>query len=79
MSWGILEMFGSITTLVFAIPPALLGVELLSEGNLFLGGGLLGAGLAMVLFDQYVTTPGDLPGLIGSKIVDAILSPPEGE
>lgn len=79
MSWGILDMFGSITTLVFAIPPALLGMELLFGGNLFLGGGLLGAALAMVLVDQYVITPGDLPGLIASKIVDAIIPPPEQE
>jgi hypothetical protein len=78
MSWGILEMIGSVMVLIFAIPAALAGVELLLGGNP-LGAGLLGAALTMVVVDQYVTTFGDLPTLIVSKVVGTVAQPPDEE
>jgi hypothetical protein len=73
MSWGILRMFGSVTILAFTIPPALAGAEFLLRGDIFVGAGLLGAALTMVTLDRYVTTPGDLPGVIAGKLVETVV------
>jgi hypothetical protein len=79
MSPGILEMLGSVATLVSAIPPAFAGVGLLLRGNPIVGGSLLGVALGMVAVDRYVTTPGDLPELIASKVVGAVVRSPDEE
>jgi len=79
MSLGILEMLGSVTTLLFAIPLALAGGELLLGGHRFVGVGLLGIALVMVVVDHYVTGPGDLPELVASKLVGAVVQPPDEE
>lgn len=79
MSWGILDILGSAMTLIFATTLALAGAELLLGGNLAVGIGLLGVALGMVVLDQYVTTPGDLPALVASKLVDAVVRPPDDE
>lgn len=79
MSQGILEMVGSAVTLVFAIPLVLAGVELLLRGSRFIGVGLVSVALGMVILDQYITTPGDLPALIVTKLVGAIARPPDEE
>jgi len=77
MSRGILEMLWSATTLVFAIPVVLAGVELLLHGDHLIGVGLLAVALIMVVIDQYVTTPGDLPVLAANKLAGGIALPPE--
>lgn len=79
MSWGILEMLGSVSILMIAIPPALAGAELLLRGNFVVGAGLLGVAIAMVVADQYIMTPGDLPKLVASKLVSAVVRTPEDE
>jgi hypothetical protein len=79
MSWGILEMLGSVTTLIFALPLVLAGGELLLRGHLFVGVGLPGIALVMVLVDHYVTGPGDLPELVVSKLVETVVRPPDEE
>jgi len=78
MSPGILEMLRSVTTLIFAIPIAYAGAELLFRGDHIVGVALLGVALAMVVADRYVTTLSDLPVVVVSKLVDAaVLSPDE--
>jgi hypothetical protein len=79
MSWGILEMLGSVTTLILAIPLAYAGAELLLRGDLLLGSGLLGVALVMVVAEQYVTTLSDLPILVASKLVSAVVGSPDEE
>lgn len=79
MSRGILELLSSMAIVVFVIPPAYAGVDLLLGGNLLVGGSLLGVALAMVVADQYVTTPGDLPILVASKLVGVVARPPDDE
>jgi hypothetical protein len=73
MSWGILEMLGSVTILMVAVPPAFAGAVLLLGGNLVVGVGLLSVALGMVVADQYITTPGDLPALAASKLVGIVV------
>lgn len=79
MSWGIMDLLGSAVTFVFVTPLALAGVELLLRGNLVIGAALLGVAVAMVLVDQFITTPGDLPAMIASKLAGAVARPPDEE
>lgn len=79
MSWGILDLVGFATMLVFAAPLALAGAELLVRGNRLLGGSLLAAALGMVVVERYITTPGDLPGLILGKLAGVVARPPDEE
>lgn len=79
MSSGILELLGSFTTLVFAMLPAFAGVQLLVRGDLFFGVGLIGAAIAMVVADHYILTPSDLPKLVASKLVGAVVRTPDEE
>jgi len=79
MSQGVLELLGSMATLVFAIPLALAGAELSLAGNLPLGIGLIGVAVGMVAVDQYVTTPGDIPIMIASRLAEAVARPPDEE
>jgi hypothetical protein len=79
MSWGILEMLGSVTTLIAVVPLAFAGTALLLGGNLLVGLALLGVAVTMLGVDRYVTTPGDLPVLVATKLVDAIVRPPDEE
>jgi hypothetical protein len=79
MSWRILGMLGSVMTLLFAITLGFAGAELLLGGDLFVGVGLFGVALAMVVVDRYVATPSDLPVLVASKVVDTVVRPPDEE
>lgn len=79
MSQGILEMIGSMVTLIFAIPLALAGGELIFRGNLPIGVGLLAVALAMIVVDQFVMTPGDLPVLVASRVAEAVAQQPDEE
>ncbi|WP_436901111.1 DUF7533 family protein [Halovenus halobia] len=79
MSWGILDLLGSAATFVFAAPLALAGIELLVRGNLVIGASLLSVAVAMVLVDQFVTTPGDLPTMVASKLAGSVARPPDDE
>jgi len=79
MPRGIMEMLSSVGTLLFALPVALAGVELLLRGNLLVGVGLFSVALAMIAVEQYIDTPSDLPGLAASKLVEAVLRLPDEE
>ena len=79
MSTGIVDILGSAVTFVLAAPLALAGLELLLGGNHLVGGGLLTVAAAMVLVEHYITTPGDLPGLVARKLVGFVARPPDEE
>jgi nucleoside recognition membrane protein YjiH len=79
MSWEILELLGSVMTLLFAITFAYAGVELFLAGRSFVGAGLLGVAVGTMLMDRYVTTVGDLPGLVASKLLEEVVDPPDKE
>ena len=65
----ILEWFGLTATLIFALPAALLGIELLIRGRMFGGAALVVAAALMIGFERYITTPGDLPGMVAEQTV----------
>jgi hypothetical protein len=73
---GILDLIGLAGVLVFALPLGILGVQFVIDGR-GLGWVLLVAAVLMVLFEERVTTPRDLPGAAAERAADRVLSPDE--
>jgi hypothetical protein len=76
MAKGILGLAGLAVTLAFAIPVGLLGLDMLTRGN-WVGGAFLALAVGMVLLQEYVTSPGDLPGAVAGKVVGSVVKDPE--
>jgi hypothetical protein len=73
---GILDLIGLAGVLVFALPLGLLGVQFVIDGR-GIGWVLLVAAVLMVVFEERVTTPRDLPGAAVEGAADRVLSPDE--
>jgi hypothetical protein len=77
MAKGILETVGLALTLVFAIPVALLGAQfLLLEGRPLFGVAFLAIAVLMVVIEEYLTTPTDLPSLLFGRTVETVVEEP---
>ena len=76
---SITGLFGLAITLAFAIPVAMLGVQFLGDGNTVVGAGFLGIAALMVLVNEYVASPGDIPGMLAGKVVGSVAKEPETE
>ena len=72
MARGILETIGLAAALVLAVPIALFGAEHLVRGELLAGVLYLGIAVGLVLVEQYLTTPTDVPGLVVEKTVGKV-------
>lgn len=80
MGKGILDTVGLMAAVVFAVPVAFLGVDFLLRGEPLLGVGFLVIAVLMVAVEEYVTTPGDVPGAIAGRLAGAVVkSEPEDE
>lgn len=65
MRFGIFNLIGLATTLVFALPVANVGVIRLLAGETVYGGALIGIAIAMVVLPQFFFDPGRiLKGLL---------------
>lgn len=60
MADGILDLLEFVGTVILAAPPALLGVLLVSSGDLLGGAAMLAVAAGMVLFEEYVLSARDL-------------------
>ncbi|WP_324663682.1 DUF7533 family protein [Haloarcula sediminis] len=72
MARGILETIGLAATLVLAIPIALFGAEHLVRGELLAGALYVGIAVGLVVVEQYLTTPTDVPGMVAEKTVGKV-------
>lgn len=72
MSRGIIGTIQLAATLVFAIPVAYVGVDFLLSGRTLVGAGFLVVAALMVAAEEYLTTPGDLPGEAVEKAVGTV-------
>lgn len=75
MRFGILDMVGAAATLVFALPVGVFGLRRALAGDALLGGGLLLVAVLMVVLPHVLTTPGDIPGVVLDRLLDAVLPP----
>ena len=79
MARGIIGTVQLVATLVFAIPVGLLGVMRLVAGETLFGGALLVAAVGMVLVEEYLTTPQDVPAMAAEKAVGTVVEDPDDE
>jgi Na+-transporting methylmalonyl-CoA/oxaloacetate decarboxylase gamma subunit len=70
---GILNTLGLVVTLAFALPVALLGINLVVSGRTVVGVALCAVAVLMVALKQYVTTPEDVPTAAAEKAVGAVV------
>lgn len=76
MGRGILGTVGLAATVVFAVPVAMFGLDLLTRGDTVAGLGFLGVAALMVLIGEHVTTPADVPGMVVERVADAVVEEP---
>jgi len=76
---SITGLFGLAVTLAFAIPVAMLGVQFLTDGRTVVGAGFLAIAALMVLINEYVASPGDIPGMLAGRVVGTVAKEPEAE
>lgn len=75
---GIIDTIKLAGTLVLAIPAALAGLEfLIVRGEPLVGIVLLGLAVALVLVQEYVPLPSDLPGLVAKRFAGTVTKEPE--
>jgi hypothetical protein len=79
MALGILDTLGLVGTLIFALPLALLGLQFLAGERQLLGAGLVVVAALMVLLPRFITTPGDVPGAVASRLVGTAVTEPEAD
>lgn len=77
MARSIMGTVGLAATLAFAIPIGLFGADLLLRGDTLLGGAFLGIAALMVLVEEYLTTPMDVPGKVAEKTLGKVVKDPE--
>lgn len=77
MARSILGTVGLALTLAFAIPVAFLGLDKLLAGETVVGGAFLGLAALMVLVEEYVTTPMDVPGKVAEKTIGRVVREPD--
>jgi len=69
---GIIGTIQLAGTLVLALPVGLLGVEKLLAGQTAVGAAFVGVAALMVALEEYLTTPGDVPGSIAQKTLGKV-------
>ena len=73
MARGILETIGLAATLVLAIPIGLFGAEHLVRGELVAGVAYVGIAGGLVVVEEYLTTPTDVPGMVAEQTVGKVV------
>ena len=76
---GIMGTIQLAVTLVFALPIGLLGGQMLLDGKTVVGGAFLAVAILMVVLQEYLTTPTDIPTSIAEKAVGKAVKTPEDE
>lgn len=77
---GIIDTIKLAGVLIFAIPAALAGLEFVFvRGQTVVGVILLGLAIGLVLVEQYLTLPTDIPGLIIKRVVGSVSKKPDDD
>jgi hypothetical protein len=77
VSRGVLGLVGLAGTLAFALPAAALGLQYVADGRP-IGWGLIGAAALMLVAEERITGPGELPDRAAERAADR-LRPDEQE
>ncbi|WP_049903149.1 DUF7533 family protein [Halococcus agarilyticus] len=76
---GIISTFGTVITLVLALPVAMLGTLFLIQGQTMSGIAMIAVAVLMFAVKTYVTTPDDLPAMAAERTVGTIAKDPDDE
>ncbi|MFC4542757.1 hypothetical protein ACFO5R_12575 [Halosolutus amylolyticus] len=77
---GIIDTIKLAGVLVLALPAALAGLDLLLlQGETLVGGALIALAILLVLVEQRLTTPGDVPGLVAKRLFGSVVKEPESD
>ena len=80
MARSLFGLVGLGATLMFALPAAMLGLEFLFvQGRPYAGTLLLVAAALMILFEEHITTPGDLPTMVADRLLGRAAGDSEDE
>ncbi|MFC6992649.1 hypothetical protein ACFQH3_13395 [Haladaptatus sp. GCM10025707] len=79
MGKGIIGTIQLAIALAFAIPVGLLGLDMLSRGETLIGAGFIGLAVLMIAIEEYITTPGDLPGMAAKKVAGVVIKEKDEE
>jgi hypothetical protein len=79
VSRGIIGLVQLAATLVLAVPVALLGLQFLTRGETLAGVAFLAIAAGMVLVEEYLVTPRDLPAAVVERVVGRVAKEPETE
>ena len=74
---GIISTFGTVITLVLALPVAMLGTLFLFRGETMSGIAMIAVAGLMFVVKTYVTTPDDLPAMAVEQTIGSIAKDPE--
>ncbi|MFP9193261.1 DUF7533 family protein [Natronosalvus vescus] len=77
---GLFDTIKLVGVLIFAIPAALAGLEMVATGSRpYIGSALIVCAVVLVLVQRRLTTPGDVPGLLAKKVTGSAARTPERE
>jgi len=79
MAESIPEFLSFAAAVVVAALVAFAGLDMTLRGDTTWGLALLGASALIILFEKYVTTPGDATGLAASKALGLVAKEPEDD
>lgn len=60
-------------TVAFALPVGLFGLNFIFSGKTLLGGVFVALAVLMVIFEEYITSPTDIPEIAVQRVVGAIV------
>jgi len=66
---GLVGTIQLAVTVAFALPVGMMGAAMVLDGRVGLGLVFVAVGVGMVVVQQYLTTPGDLPAVAVEKTV----------
>lgn len=78
MSKGIIDTITLAITVAFALPVGLFGMQLLLSNQIVLGGVFVGLSVLMVVVEEYITTPSDLPAIAAQRVVGSLTKTDDG-
>jgi len=80
MARSLFGLVGLGATLIFALPAAMLGLDyLLLQGRPTAGAGLIVIAILMIVVEEHITTPMDLPTMVADRTVGKLASTPDDD
>jgi hypothetical protein len=79
MSRGLLGTLQFAASVVVAVPVAAFGLFNLAEGSPLLGAGFLVLAVLVVVLEEAVTSPSDVPVALVERVAGRVVEPPDEE